>query len=119
MENEKEKENIDVDDSFDVQTLNNMRESIQNMSKFNQIEVLRILSTHKGVTINENKYGIHINLTEIPADILNELQIYIKYVTTQELELSQAEKQKEDYKNIYFVKDNKDKTNNKCNYATK
>ena len=114
-----ETEIMSADESFDVQTLNNMRESIQNMSKFNQIEVLRILSLHKGVTINENKYGIHINLTEIPTDILNELLVYIKYVNTQELELSQAEKQKEDYKNIYFIKDNKDKSNNKYNYASK
>jgi hypothetical protein len=107
-----------IDDEYDTQTLNAMRESIQNMSKFNQIEILRILSSHKEVTINENKYGIHINLTEIPTDILNELQVYIQYVTTQELQLSQAEKQKEDYKNIYFVKDNKDKIVNKSNYAT-
>ncbi len=112
-------ENMCSDELFDVQTLNNMKDSIQNMSKFNQIEVLRILVSSKDVTINENKYGIHINLTEIPADILNELQVYIKYVNTQELELSQAEKQKEDYKNIYFVKDNKDKIINKYNYATK
>ena len=51
-------------------------------------------------------------------DILNEIQVYIQYVNTQELQLSQAEKQKEDYKNIYFVKDNKDKIVNKTNYAT-
>jgi len=107
-----------TDDEYDTQTLNAMRESIQNMSKFNQIEILRILSSRKEVTINENKYGIHINLTEIPTDILNELQVYIQYVTTQELQLSQAEKQKEDYKNIYFVKDNKDKIVNKSKYAT-
>ena len=115
---ENEENNIDTEEIFDVQHLNSMKESIQNMSKFNQIEVLRILSSRKDVTINENKYGIHINLTELPIDILNEIQVYIQYVNTQELQLSQAEKQKEDYKNIYFVKDNKDKIVNKTNYAT-
>jgi hypothetical protein len=83
------------------------------MSKFNQIEILRILTSHKEVTINENKYGIHVNLTDLNNTILNELCSYINYVTTQEIELSQAEKQKENYKNIYFIKDNKDKNTNK------
>ena len=82
------------------------------MSKFNQIEILRILTSHKEVTINENKYGIHVNLTDLSNSILNELNVYINYVTTQENELSQAEKQKETYKNIYFIKDNKDKNTN-------
>ena len=109
--------NNDIYDIYDINVLNNMKENIQNMSKFNQIEILRILSSHKDVTINENKYGIHINLTDISNEVLNELQLYIQYVSAQELELSQAEKQKEDYKNIYFVKDNKDKLINKNNYV--
>jgi hypothetical protein len=102
---------------YDVNKLNNIKENIQNMSKFNQIEILRILSSHKEVTINENKYGIHINLTDLSTEILNELTIYINYVTTQEIELSQVEKQKENYKNIYFIKDNKDKSVNKYKHA--
>lgn len=93
---------------FTTGMLNNIRESIEVMSKFNQIEVLRILYSRKEVIINENKYGIHINLTELPNSILNELKMYIDYVTTQEIQLNEAEKQKEDYKNIYFIKDNKD-----------
>ena len=103
---------------YDVGQLNNIREAIQNMSKFNQIEILRILTSHKEVTINENKYGIHINLSDLSSTILNELTGYINYVTKQENELSQAEKQKEDYKNIFFVKDNKDKNVNKYKNAT-
>jgi hypothetical protein len=87
------------------------------MSKFNQIEILRILSNHKDVTINENKYGIHINLTELNDTILNELLAYITYVNTQEVELNNIEQQKQTYKNIYFEKDNKDNTtiNNNIN----
>ena len=50
------------------------------MSKFNQIEILRILTKNKNVIINENKYGIHINLSELGDSILNELMVYIKYV---------------------------------------
>jgi hypothetical protein len=51
---------------------------------------------------------------------LDEIIIYIKYVNNQELELFDIEKQKESYKNTYFVKDNKDNNENSINskYAT-
>jgi hypothetical protein len=94
--------------NFSVSELNYIRETIENMNKFNQIEVLRILNKHKDVTLNENKYGIHINLSDLRKDILDELSIYIKYVNTQEITLHQVEQQKETFKNIYFTKDNKD-----------
>lgn len=85
-----------------------IRIQIENMSKFNQIEILRILTKNDSVIINENKYGIHINLSELPNNILNEIMVYIKYVNTQEMYLNSAEKEKEIYKNTFFVKDNKD-----------
>jgi len=94
--------------NYSVSELNYIRETIENMNKFNQIEVLRILSRHSEVILNENKYGIHINLSELNKDIINELNIYIKYVNTQELTLNSIEQQKEDYRNTYFTKDIKD-----------
>jgi hypothetical protein len=95
-------------DTYDFNQLNYIREQIENMSKFNQIEILRILTKNKSVIINENKYGIHINLSELQDSILNELMVYIKYVNTQEIYLNNAEKEKEKYKNTFFLKDNKD-----------
>ena len=94
--------------NFSISELNYIRDAIENMNKFNQIEVLRILSKHKEVTLNENKYGIHINLSELNKEVLDELNIYINYVNTQEITLHQVELQKENFKNIYFTKDNKD-----------
>jgi hypothetical protein len=82
------------------------------MSKFNQIEILRILTNHKEVIINENKYGIHINLSELSSNIIRDLLVYINYVNAQEIELNNIEKQKQDYKNNYFLKDNKDNSSN-------
>jgi hypothetical protein len=109
MEIEIEKDNCELEDeSFDINKINSMRDAIENMTKFNQIEVLRILTRHKSVHINENKYGIHINLSELKPVILNELYVYINYVNKQEIELYNTEKQKETYKNTYFIKDNKD-----------
>jgi len=94
--------------TFSTSELNYARDSIENMNKFNQIEILRILNNHKDVTLNENKYGVHVNLSELSTDVLDELVSYIKYVNTQEVNLKKVEQQKEDFKNIYFAKDNKD-----------
>ena len=91
-----------------VSELNYIRETIENMNKFNQIEVLRLLNKHNSATLNENKYGIHINLSELSKDIIDELNAYIKYVSTQEITLNRIEQQKEDYRNTYFSKDIKD-----------
>jgi len=101
---------VSVND-FSIGELNYIRETIEKMNKFNQIEVLRILNKYDEVTLNENKYGIHINLTELEKDIVSELLLYIKYVNAQEIALSSIEQQKEDYRNTYFSKDIKD--NNK------
>ena len=95
--------------NFSISELNYIRETIEKMNKFNQIEILRILNKHeKSITINENKNGIYINLSDISKCILDELLLYIKYVNTQELSLHNIEKQKETFKNTYFTKDNKD-----------
>jgi len=91
-----------------ISELKYIRETVENMSKFNQIEILRILTKHKDVTLNENKYGVHINLSEIKKEILDEITCYINYVNTQETALNNIEKQKTEYKNTYFSKDIKD-----------
>ena len=94
--------------NYSISELNYIRDSIENMNKFNQIEVLRILHNNKDVTLNENKYGVHVNISELKKEILDELLVYINYVNTQENTLHNIEKEKETYKNIFFEKDNKD-----------
>ena len=94
--------------NISVSELNYIREIIENMNKFNQIQVLKILNKHKEVTLNENKYGIHINLSELSREIIDKLSDYIKYVNTQEKTLNYIEQQKETYRNTYFSKDIKD-----------
>ena len=95
--------------NFSVSELNYIRETIEKMNKFNKIEILRIIHKHENVTLNENKYGIHINLTELDKNIIQEMMLFIKYVNTQEQTLNNIERQKEDYRNTYFSKDIKDK----------
>jgi hypothetical protein len=94
--------------NYDTNKLNYIREQLESMNKFNQIEVLKILTKNKNTTINENKYGIHLNLREVQESVLDELMVYIKYVNTQEIYLNNAEQEKEKYKNTFFLKDNKD-----------
>ena len=98
--------------NYSVSELNYLRESIENMNKFNQVEVLRIFNRYKDVILNENKYGIHINLSELKKEVLDELTLYVKYVNTQESTLNVVEQQKEDYRNTYFAKDIKDTMKN-------
>jgi hypothetical protein len=100
------------EDDFDINEIFLIRDKIEVMTKFNQVEVLRILKKHKCVTLNENKYGVHINLTDLPINIINELKIYINYVNAQEINFNSVEKQKESFKSIFFTKDNKDNKDN-------
>jgi hypothetical protein len=83
-----------------------LRESIENMNKFNQIEILRILKKDDTVILNENKYGVHVNLSELTDENLEQMYNYVKYVNAQRVSLDTAEKQKELFKNTYFSKDN-------------
>jgi hypothetical protein len=101
---------VDEDEEpFNGQELNRIREKIESMPKFNQIEVLRILSGHKNITLNENKYGVLINMTDLKKEVIDKLKEYISYVNTQESNLNELESRIQEYKNIYFTKDNKDK----------
>jgi hypothetical protein len=87
---------------YSVSELNYLRDYIENMDKFNQIEILRILHKHKDITLNENKYGIHVNLSELNENILKEIMLYLDYIKNQEKNLIEIEQQKEDFKNTYF-----------------
>ena len=83
---------------IEISELNLIRDKIETLSKFNQVEILRIFSKRKEVTLNENKYGVHINLTDMNKEIIDELKTYISYVNTQEINLNELEKQKEEFK---------------------
>jgi|UniRef100_A0A6C0HQZ7 hypothetical protein len=101
-------QNAVLDNVDSISELEIIRQKIESLPKFNQVEILRILSKDSSVTLNENKYGTFINLTELPHSIVENLKNYINYVNTQEYHLNYLEKQKEEFKNIYFTKDNKD-----------
>ena len=96
---------INETNNFSTSELTYLSESIEHMTKFNQIEILRICNNHAGVILNENKSGIRINVSELKQPIIDELVRYVKYVNNQENTLRIVEQTKTDYKNTYFSKD--------------
>ena len=92
-----------VKEEFNILELNMIRDSIEKMTKPNQIEVLRILHKHPDITLNENNYGVHINLTDLDSKLIIELKNYINYINTQENNLKSFETQKDNMRSSFFV----------------
>ena len=95
---------IDVEQEEKID-LNALCANIESMNKFNQVAILKILKAEEDVVLNENQYGIHVNLTELSNVVLRKIHSYVQYVNTQQQNLEQAEKQKELFKNTYFDKE--------------
>jgi hypothetical protein len=89
--------------------LNKLKERIEKLNKFHQIEILKLLKTDSSCTLNENKNGIFINLTNVKDTLIYELEKYLDYVIQQEKQLGVIEQHKDMLTNTYF-KDNKDNT---------
>jgi hypothetical protein len=88
--------------------LEKLKNTIESMSKYHQIEILKILSK-KLTKINENKSGCYINMSFLPEDTIKDIDEYIGYIKDQEESLETMEYQKEEFKNAYFIeKENKD-----------
>lgn len=103
-------ENTNEITSYNTLELSNLRDKIEVMSQFNQIEILRILNKYNKNTelINENRNGIHVNLSGLNSDIIKELFIYVNYVNEQEDNLNKIELNQQNYKKTYFEKDVKE-----------
>lgn len=87
---------------FNTERLENIKLSIEKMTKQHNIEVFRILKKYNSVKLNENKSGIFVNLTFLPNSIIKELEKFIEYVEDQEKTFQELETQKEEYKNHFF-----------------
>ena len=83
--------------------LMSIKTSIEDMNKFHQVKVLELLIANKGLTINENKNGVFINLSDLDEEMLNKLKQYVTYVDEQERELSKQEEKKNQFKETFFT----------------
>ena len=111
MEVELENEVINNANEYSTNELECIQKKIENLQKIHQIEILRILHNYSMKNkisnrdmLNENNYGVFVNLTEISSNIIKELENYINYVVKQENHLDLIENQKENYKTKYFAK---------------
>jgi hypothetical protein len=93
----------DINHLSKILQLEKVQEKIENMNTFHQIEILKIFHNHNNeVTLNENKNGILINLTDVPDYIIDKLYKYISYVENQETQLNNVENEKDTILNNYF-----------------
>ena len=89
--------------SLSVKELELLCSNVESMLIFHQKEVLKILNKHKDtVTLNENKNGVLVNLTDVSDEIINEIKNYINHVNNQEKELNNDEETKLKLKNDFF-----------------
>jgi hypothetical protein len=89
--------------NIDIVNLENIKKKIENMSKNNQIEILKILKRNSSIKLNENKNGVYINLSFLPNDTLEEINYYLNYILEQEHSIEKIEKQKSDFKSEFFA----------------
>ena len=86
--------------------LENMKKTIEMMSKYHQIEILKILVDNE-CKLNENKSGVFINLTFLNETVIEEVQKYIQYIQEQEQTINTTEYIKEEYKTEYIKEEYK------------
>lgn len=99
-----------------AEVIENIKNKIEVMNKYHQIEILKILSTHL-CKINENKSGVYVNLSFLNQETIDELLKYIEYTNEQENSLITMEYQKEEFKNAFFI-EKEDKDNKTVLYSS-
>jgi hypothetical protein len=82
--------------------LETIKMQIEKMDKTHHIEILKILKQDNSITLNENKSGVYVNLSFLPALLMDELKKYIQYTNAQEDAINSLEKQQTDLKNTFF-----------------
>jgi len=80
--------------------------NIEALSKINQVEILRIFSKNE-LVLNENKYGVHINMTDVSDKVIYEVQSFLEYVRQQECDLTYIDNQLDTSKN-YMLQEHKE-----------
>ncbi len=84
-----------------------LKERLQSLSKFHQLEVFRILKENN-VKYTENRNGIFTNMNDISHQVIIILNEYLNYVFKQQNHLELMEKKKKEYEDSFF-KNNKEK----------
>ena len=78
-----------------------LQNCITSMDKMNHLKILQILVSHNA-ELNENKYGVHVNLSNCDTDTIKEIKDFIVNNEKQEEMLNNIENIKQDVKDKYF-----------------
>jgi hypothetical protein len=82
--------------------LEQLKTTIEKLSKEHQLEMLKILNTCPDVKLNENKSGVYVNLSFLPDSTVKKLLVYLDYIQEQEKMLLMTESKKEHFVKAYF-----------------
>ena len=85
--------------------LQELKDIIENMTKYHQVEVLRIFADADTSRINENKNGTFINLTEVSDSTIGRVLAYVKYVDEQTSEIEEVEQERSQIQEAFFKED--------------
>jgi hypothetical protein len=80
-----------------------IKDTIEAMSKSNQIEILKILKNDSNVKLNENKNGVFVNLSYLPLETIKKIDYFLSYINNQEKELEKIETQKKEFQENFFI----------------
>jgi hypothetical protein len=82
-------------------SLKMLRDNIELLPEFHQIEILRILHSNH-ITFSENKNGVFVNLSYVNYDVIHKINEYVTFVNKQETQLCEFEEKKILLSNQYF-----------------
>ena len=82
-----------------------LKDCIEKMTKYHQIEILRIFVNAGEASVNENKNGTFINLTDVSDGTIDLVDKYVKYVNEQVQELNDTENAKVHIQETFFKED--------------
>ena len=88
--------------------LNLLREKIEKLEKFHQIQIFEIF-LNNNVSYTENRNGIFVNMINLKKNVIKEIKKYLLYVSNQDMQLETTEKIKKELEHNFF-KSNKDNT---------
>jgi hypothetical protein len=84
-----------------TESLKILRDNIEALPVFHQIEVLRILYKNH-ITFSENKNGVFLNLSYVNLEVIHKISEYVTFVQNQESQMCEFEKKKMTLSNQYF-----------------
>lgn len=87
-----------------------LKEKMESLNESQQLDIVRILLDNK-IKFSENSNGIFLNLTNLSANEIDELNKYIQYISDQEANLVTIENMKKEYKKNFFMDNSKNEEN--------